>query len=327
MSLYLKVKNRATSALAADITDIATSLSVTAGEGAKFPDSGDFHITIEDEILKCTARTTDTLTVVRAQEGTTAAAHTAGKSVELRITAGVLESRTTWTSGKLLKGAGAGVDPTEIDVPVATGNSILEKLQKHLGVWWFNNNWLPAGMVDTAVSGSGSFNWNMAYIRSDSGTTLDSYARLYKFARGLSDASSWSKKRFFGVLVYFGAYSAQNIHIVSGYCPNTGATNTPEHIGFKLINGTLYGTVADGTTEATLEIETLTAVAYKRLECILTSGTECRFYVDGVDKGAITTNLPTGTSYSECMLRSAIHNTEAAIKYFYLYEARTFQEE
>ena len=116
---YLKIKNRAISALAADITDIATSLTVTAGEGAKFPSAGDFNITIEDEILKCTARSTDTLTVTRAQEGTTAAAHVAGKAVELRITAGVLDSRTTWTADKLLKGAGAGVDPTEIDVPSA----------------------------------------------------------------------------------------------------------------------------------------------------------------------------------------------------------------
>ena len=123
---YLKIKNRAVSALAADITSTATSLSVTAGEGAKFPSAGDFNITIEDEILKCTARTTDTLTVVRAQEGTTGAAHIAGKSVELRITAGVLESRTTWTLDKLLKGAGAGVDPTEIDVP-ETGATIEEK--------------------------------------------------------------------------------------------------------------------------------------------------------------------------------------------------------
>ena len=31
--------------------------------------------------------------------------------------AGVLESRDTWTANKLLKGAGAGIDPTEIDVP------------------------------------------------------------------------------------------------------------------------------------------------------------------------------------------------------------------
>ena len=116
---YLKIKNRSSSALAADITDAATSLTVTTGEGAKFPSSGDFNITIEDEILKCTARSTDTLTVTRAQETTTAAAHAAGISVELRITAGVLESRDTWTEGKLKRGAGDGVDPTEIDVPAA----------------------------------------------------------------------------------------------------------------------------------------------------------------------------------------------------------------
>jgi len=80
-------KNRAKSALAADITDVATSLTVTAGEGAKFPSTYPFPITIEDEILKCTNRVTDTLTVERAQEGTSAVAHVAGKAVHLRITA------------------------------------------------------------------------------------------------------------------------------------------------------------------------------------------------------------------------------------------------
>ena len=324
---YLKIKNRVVSALAADITSTATSLSVIAGEGAKFPATGDFHITIEDEILKCTARSTDTLTVVRAQEGTTAAGHIAGKSVELRITAGVLESRTTWTADKLLKGADVGVDPTEIDVPAETGNTILEKLQKHLGVWWFNNNWLPAGMIDTALSGSGSFDWCTYSVSGNSGTTSASYARLYKYALGLSNASSWDKKRFFGVFVRFYTYSAQNIHIISGFGPNTGAANTYQHIGFKLIDDTLYGTVADGTTESTLSIETLTAAGFRRLECILTPGTECRFYVDGVDKGAITTNLPTGTTYATYMLYSTVYNTEAVNKCFAIYESRIFQEE
>ena len=45
---YLKIKNRAFSTLAADIISTATSLSVAAGEGAKFPSAGDFHITIEE---------------------------------------------------------------------------------------------------------------------------------------------------------------------------------------------------------------------------------------------------------------------------------------
>ena len=111
---YLKIKNRAVSALAADITSTATSLSVTAGDGAQFPDSGNFNITIEDEILQCTAISTDTLTVTRAQEGTTAAAHTAGKAVELRITAGVQlllnhhTPRCFWSFSRILFPVSAG---------------------------------------------------------------------------------------------------------------------------------------------------------------------------------------------------------------------------
>lgn len=92
---FLKVRNRAVSTLASGISDSDTSLTVATGEGSKFPASGDFHITIEDEILKCTARSGDVLTVTRAQEGTAAAAHIAGKAVELRITAAVLDQLKT----------------------------------------------------------------------------------------------------------------------------------------------------------------------------------------------------------------------------------------
>ena len=106
-------KNRAKSALAADITSAVTSLTVTAGEGAKFPSTYPFPITIEDEILKCTNRSTDTLTVERAQEGTTAAAHFAGKFVHLRITAkfasdlhtavNAIENKTAFESCKVYR--------------------------------------------------------------------------------------------------------------------------------------------------------------------------------------------------------------------------------
>ena len=125
MSYFLGVKNRAISSLASDVTDVATTWILATGEGAKFPATGDFHVTCEDEIVKVTARSTDTLTVTRAQEGTTGAAHTAGKAVELRITAGIIteiqgkKAIAGWTANKLLKGAGIGANPTEVDVPSA----------------------------------------------------------------------------------------------------------------------------------------------------------------------------------------------------------------
>lgn len=84
--------NNASSLLAANITNIATSLAVTATEGGKFPAPATadeyFLITIavgnSFEVVKCTSRTTDTLTVVRAQEGTVAQGWSSGALIELR---------------------------------------------------------------------------------------------------------------------------------------------------------------------------------------------------------------------------------------------------
>lgn len=87
---FLKAKNRAESSLASGVSDTDTSWTLATGEGDKFPARGDFHVTCEDEIVKCTSRTGGVLTVVRAQEGTSGASHASGKAVELRITAAIV---------------------------------------------------------------------------------------------------------------------------------------------------------------------------------------------------------------------------------------------
>src|SRR3990172_3889690 len=90
-----KWTNNATAQLASGITSGALTLTVAAGEGARFPTltAGDhFKATLMDvanliEIIKVTARATDVFTIERAQEGTTAKAYIAGDRVELRWTA------------------------------------------------------------------------------------------------------------------------------------------------------------------------------------------------------------------------------------------------
>ena len=90
MAIY-NITNRAYSTLASGVSDSDTSWTLATGEGARFPSSGNFPVTCEDEIVLCTARSGDVLTVTRAQEGTAAVAHSSGKAVELRITAGIFE--------------------------------------------------------------------------------------------------------------------------------------------------------------------------------------------------------------------------------------------
>jgi len=89
--------NNAASTLASTITNVATTLSVQVGDGAKFPAasliSGNyFYATLIDasnnlEIVKVTDRSTDTFTVIRARESTTARSFTSGCRIELRVTA------------------------------------------------------------------------------------------------------------------------------------------------------------------------------------------------------------------------------------------------
>jgi hypothetical protein len=99
----IKVANNAFATLAAGISNSATSITVASGQGARFPvlGAGDyFYATLINtsnqlEIVKCTARSADVLTVVRAQEGTTARAYDVGDRIEIRITAATFEDATS----------------------------------------------------------------------------------------------------------------------------------------------------------------------------------------------------------------------------------------
>lgn len=113
--------NNANSTLAGPISNVATTLNVQSGAGAEFPNpSGaqQFTVTLNDaatglltEIMYCTSRATDTLTVVRAQEGTVAQSWLAGDLVANVCTAGTMAamqqtsalqpSRTVTASGAL----------------------------------------------------------------------------------------------------------------------------------------------------------------------------------------------------------------------------------
>jgi hypothetical protein len=93
--MSVKFANNAFGTLNAGISNSATSLTLSSGQGARFPTlvSGEyFYATLIDtsnnlEVVKCTARSTDVLTITRAQESTTAQAFAIGDRVELRITA------------------------------------------------------------------------------------------------------------------------------------------------------------------------------------------------------------------------------------------------
>ncbi|OYV52001.1 MAG: hypothetical protein B7X10_00335, partial [Burkholderiales bacterium 21-58-4] len=108
----LQFANNASTTLATAISNSATSLNLAAGTGTLFPNPGSGQVFIatispasgsspSPEVVLVTARTTDTITVVRAQEGTTAQAWGVGALVQMLPTAGTMNAllQTTTYAG------------------------------------------------------------------------------------------------------------------------------------------------------------------------------------------------------------------------------------
>ena len=115
--MAVKFTNNAATTLAAGINSSVTSIAVT--DGSVFPTitgSDHFYVTFDDttnkEIVKVTARSGNTLTVVRGHDNTTARAFSSGDKAELRIVAALLDDVKTDVSSTLTVDTFTGDDST-----------------------------------------------------------------------------------------------------------------------------------------------------------------------------------------------------------------------
>jgi hypothetical protein len=143
--------NNASAPLAGSITSSQTTITVAPGTGAQFPNptSGEFFpLTLISavnagifEIAYCTARTTDTLTVVRGEEGTTAQAFNSGDFANLQLTAGTIPQ-----PGRLLNIQIFASPGTFTYTPTAGARSLIVEVQGGCG-----------GSAGIPATGSGQF--------------------------------------------------------------------------------------------------------------------------------------------------------------------------
>ena len=113
--MAVKFTNNAATTLAAGINNSVTSIAVT--DGSVFPTitgSDYFYVTFDDgtnkEIVKVTARSSNTLTVVRGHDNTSARAFSSGDKAELRVVAALLADVI------------AGVGSSALNVDTFSGN-------------------------------------------------------------------------------------------------------------------------------------------------------------------------------------------------------------
>jgi hypothetical protein len=115
----IKLANNASGTLATAVSASDTGLALTTGDGAEFPTLGVgdyFYATVTSsggtqEIVKATARSGDSLTIVRAQEGTVAQSFSAGARFELRVTVASIEESAEFG---VYTPAGLGAVPTTV---------------------------------------------------------------------------------------------------------------------------------------------------------------------------------------------------------------------
>lgn len=107
----IQLKNNASGTLATSINASDTGIVLTTGNGANFPALGAtdyFYATLEStggtlEVIKVTVRSGDSMTVVRAQEGSTANSFAAGSRIELRVTGAAVTDFTQVGTGAVVR--------------------------------------------------------------------------------------------------------------------------------------------------------------------------------------------------------------------------------
>ena len=208
-----------------------------------------------------------------------------------------------WTLDKLLKGAGAGADPTEIDVP---SFDIFDKFREFVS--WNSIDGLTSGGDSGYSCTPGVAGLRLATAAV---TDYDAWAYNYWFWYGLCEAGKLLTVEF--QIIELMSLINQNIWLRLAEYADDPPSEICDHFGWKIIGADLYASNANGTTQ-TITDTGVNIPQYgqrTRLKIVWNPGVDLKFYVDDVLKVTHTTNLPI---YGEYTFHAHIRTLQAGIK-------------
>jgi hypothetical protein len=297
-------KNFAKVTVSTGYTAASTSIVLTTGHGAKLPtapfnavwwNSTDYADPSDDpnvEIVRVTAISTDTLTVTRAQEGTSASTkNTASKTY------------------KMIAGLTAKVINTDFPVRMRIATTF-ESSSRFLSN---GSGGTPSFETDGLfISTSSSTNWRKI-------TALTGNANFKAFSNSPIISGSFVMSAIAGAASMFMGIGDLTVAA-------SGHTFSGDHIGIKvLVSGgvaSLYGTVGDGTEAATAALTTIAAGDSIDWCAVVTSNTNVAFYYSkngGAWSSAVnlTTHIPSSSMVNWMQISVAPDSTTNTNTYFF----------
>lgn len=159
------------------------------------------------------------------------------------------------------------------------------------------------------TSGGATVSIDHDFLWLQTGDTINHLARCRKAHAIRFPLATWNNARAFRCYAWL--YTATNkygvIFIGTGY----GTTN--RHVAFTVEDGMLKGSVHNGTSQITVDLEELAASTYgvtRHLEARFTPGVKAEFYIGGYKIDEIATGLPAGSTDAKWWFYSFLKNTD-----------------
>jgi len=181
----------------------------------------------------------------------------------------------------------------------------------------------PAQMVDTET-GSGTLVTSGLYnIHTSAASTNDriNYTSFLQAREGEAGPLTFAMLSNGDVIdVEFTVLTASNsaVDLVIGFVDIadmvTDVTVVNDKAYFKSTNGTLESSTGDGTTEEDQSVTGITLTNFNTYRIVLTVGTDCKFYVNGVLKTTHSTNIPDGVGGGSISCGIGVKTTENVAK-------------
>lgn len=203
----------------------------------------------------------------------------------------VLEKLAAGTLGQFLKTKGAAANP-EWD-----SFDIFDKFREFIP-WICLDGFLFDGTAGYIIEPRGT------YLQLSTNNTTNSYARIRTQDPWYNLLATGKVVTVEFPIVYLYSNADQNIWLRMGTGTSTPPSETASHFGWKIIDGDLYASNADGTTQkiADTTVNLTTGEQRTRLKMVFNPDVDCKFYVDDILKATHTINLPKIATYPHPLL-------------------------